>query len=190
MNKKIKNRLVTIAFFLLLGLLMFWKYFIFHLYPFPGNYMLAWYEPWKTDNMVNGIIKISHKPVVHDAFRQLYPFKVLGVENLKKFKLPLWNPYNGGGQPLFATGHMGYLNPFNIIYFIAKPEIAWSLQVIIQPLLIGLSTYYYCRRLNITKSGAILAGISFMFSGFIITRTLYNDYNFAVFWMIMSLILI
>jgi len=188
--KKVFELIAVPLFFIFITLLLFWQFFINGLAPFSGNFMLAWYEPWKTDNMVNGIIKIIHKPVVHDAFRQLYPFKVLGVENLKKFKLPLWNPYNGGGQPLFATGHMGYLNPFNFIYFITKTETAWSLQVIIQPLLIGLSVYYYCRRLNIAKSGAIFAGISFMFSGFIITRTLYNDYNFAVFWMIMSLILI
>lgn len=188
--KKIFKHLTAPLFFALLTIVLFWQFFIKGLAPFPGNFMLAWYEPWKTDNMANGIITIAHKPVVHDAFRQLYPFKVLGMENIRQFKLPLWNPYNGSGQPLFATGHMGYLNPFNLVYLITKPDIAWSLQVIIQPLLIGLSVYYFCRILKLTKPGSFLAGVSFMFSGFTITRSIYNDYNFAIFGMILSLIVI
>lgn len=188
--KKIFKHLAASFFFVLLTVVLFWQFFIKGLAPFPGNFMLAWYEPWKTDNMQNGTITIAHKPVVHDAFRQLYPFKVLGMENIAQFKLPLWNPYNGSGQPLFATGHMGYLNPLNLLYFITNPEIAWSLQVIIQPFLIGTSVFYFCRTLKLTKLGSILAGVSFMFSGFIITRTLYNDYNFAIFGMILSIIVI
>lgn len=184
------SNLLIPLFFALVTLLLFWQFFIKGLAPFPGNFMLAWYEPWKSDNVINEVITIPHKPVVHDAFRQLYPFKVLGMEAFKDFKLPLWNPYNGGGQPLFATGHMGYLNPFNFIYFIIKPELAWSIQVIIQPFLIGLSLYYYCRTLKLSKEGSLLAGASFMFSGFIITRTLYNDYNFAILGMILSLTVI
>ena len=71
--------------------------------PYPGNFMLAWYEPWKSDNMKNGVITIQHKPVAHDVFRQLYPIRKLAFENLNRLKVPLWDPYNGSGQPIFAT---------------------------------------------------------------------------------------
>ena len=92
--KSVIEKILIPLFFIILTIILFWQFFIKGLTPFPGNYMLAWYEPWKTDNMANGIITIAHKPVVHDAFRQLYPFKVLGVENLQKFKLQPLNPYN------------------------------------------------------------------------------------------------
>ncbi len=188
--KRVFGRIAVPLFFIFLTLILFWQFFIKGAAPFPGNYMLAWYEPWKSDNLLNGRIIIPHKPVAHDVFRQLYPFKLLGMEDIKSLKLPLWNPYNGDGMPLFATMHMGYLNPLNLIFFILSPTLAWSLQVIIQPLLIGLATYYYCRSLKLSKLGSLFAGVSFMFSGFIITRSIYNDYNFAIIWMILTLVII
>lgn len=188
--RKIYSRLSVPLFFIFLTLLLFWQFFIKGAAPFPGSYMLAHFEPWKSDNLSNGRITIPHKPVAHDVFRQLYPFKLLGMEEIKNFKLPLWNPYNGAGQPLFATMHMGYLNPFNLIFFLLSPQYSWSIQVIIQPLLIGFTLYSYCRTLKISNFGSILSGISFMLSGFIITRSIYDDYNFAIIWMILALIII
>lgn len=187
---KIFIKFLPVIFFLIVTIVLFWQFFFKGLHPYPGNFMLAWYEPWKTDNMTNGKITIPHKPVAHDTFRQLYPFKALGVEDIKRLKLPLWNPYNGAGQPLFATMHMGFLNPFNLINFFFSTSISWSLGVIIQPFIVGVAVYYFCRSLKISNLGSQIAGVSFMFSGFIITRTIYNDYNYAIFWTILGLMVI
>ena len=73
----------------------------------PGSFMVSQYEPWKSEMGHGGAPTIVHKPLADDVFRQLYPMKKLAADALSKFQLPLWNPYNGAGQPLLATMHPG-----------------------------------------------------------------------------------
>lgn len=84
--------------------------------PFPGNFLVSWYEPWKTLNTVNGVPAIAHKPVVDDAFRHLYPLRVIAATIMRHGQLPLWNPYNASGTPLLAIMHPGYLTPFGSFF--------------------------------------------------------------------------
>src|SRR3989344_3144313 len=82
---------------------LFWQFFIKGLHPYPGNYMLAWYSPWKYNFSVDSVITIPHKAVADDIFRQLLPFRLLAYDMQKNIQWPLWNPYNGAGMPLFAV---------------------------------------------------------------------------------------
>ncbi len=173
-----------------ISLLIFWKFFINGLLPFPGDYLLAWYEPWKSQFMSNGTITIAHKPIASDIFRQLYPFKALGMKIIKNFQLPLWNPYNGAGMPLLATMHVGFLNPFNFLFFLFPNYFAWSLQVILQPLLIAIATYVYARKIRLSIAASIFSACSFLFSGFVIIRSIFTDYDFAIFTLPLMLYLV
>lgn len=180
MKNQIRTKLFTVFLIGFVSILIFWKFFIQNLYPFPGNFLLAWYEPWKSDYSVNGFITLGHKPVASDIFRQLYPFKVLAMDMIKRFEWPLWNPYNGAGMPLMATMHIGFLNPFNILFVFLSPELSWSIQVILQPLLIALTTYLYVRKLGRSIQASLFSTFSFLFCGFVIVRSIFNDYDFAL----------
>ena len=185
-----KEYKITAILFTVITLILFWQFFFKGLHPYPGSFLLAWFEPWKSENIINDTILIAHKPVADDVFRQLYPFKTLAADMLKNLELPLWNPYNGSGMPLFAAMHVGFLNPLNFIFFILPPALSWSILVIIQPFLVGFLLYLYCRTIGVSKLGSALSGVSFMFSGFVITRSIYNDYNFAVIGTILVLIIL
>ena len=180
MAKQNKKNLLAIFFLLIVSISIFWKFFLYGLYPFPGDFLLAWFEPWKTDFFNNGAITIAHKPIGDDVFRQIFPFKVLANEIFGQLNFPLWNPYNGSGMPLYATMHVGFLNPFNIFFFIFSHGIAWTLYIIVQVLLIALFTYLYLRKIGITLLGSIFSTLCFVFSGFVITRTIYGDYDYAL----------
>lgn len=169
--------IVIIIFFVLL---IFWQFFLKGLLPFPGDFMLAWFEPWKTDNFKNGVITISHKPIGDDIFRQIYPFKILGMELIKKLQLPLWNPYNGAGMPLLATMHTGLLNPFNFFFLILPNYLAWVFFLLAQPIFIGIFIYLYCQKIKLSKISSLFASLAFIFSGFIIIRIIYGDYDYAI----------
>jgi hypothetical protein len=169
--------LITIV---LITVLIFWQFFVKGLLPFPGDFMLAWFEPWKSSYSENGVITLQHKPIADDIFRQLFPFKSLAMHMVKNGELPLWNPYNGSGQPLLATMHVGLLNPFNILFFLTDDKTAWSLQVILSVLGIGLSMYIFARKIGCKQAGSLFTAITYMFSGFVIVRSIYNDYNYAV----------
>ena len=180
-EKKLMRKPLIVAFILfgVLTVLMFWKFFFFGLIPFPGEYLRAWYEPWKTDTF-RGVIGIAHKPVADDVFRHLYPLRVLAVDMLKKFQLPLWNPYNGAGTPLLAIMHPGYLNPFGAVFFFFPPELAWSVFVALQPLFLGFCTYLYCRKVKLRHEAALFTGAVLIFSGFVIARLLYGEFIYLL----------
>jgi len=173
-NIKKEYRIAAILFIVIASIL-FWQFFLKGLYPFPGNYMLAWYEPWKTDNTKGQTITLAHKPVADDTFRYLYPFKKLGTDMLKKRIIPLWNPYNGAGMPLLATYQWAPFNPFNILFLFLESRLAWSFYIVIQAYLLSFFTYIYCRKIHISISGSIFSAIIFLFSGFVIARLVFGN---------------
>jgi len=177
----IKNRknLLVFLVFLIPSLILFWQFFLQGLYPFPGNYMLAWYEPWKTDNFINGMLSIAHKPVADDVFRQIIPFRTLGIDMLKHLQPPLWNPYGGSGMPLLATNNTGILDPFNLLFLFLPPLTAWSFYISIQPIFISVFTYLFARKLNLGKAASIAVAFIFALSGSVATRYVYGIYGIS-----------
>lgn len=181
MQKKNNHKEYFIAISLLVVLtgIIFYQFFFKGLYPFPGNYLIAWFEPWKTDHFINNVISIPHKAIAEDVFRQTYPFRTLAIDIVKNLQLPLWNPYNGAGMPLLATMNIGFLDPFNIIFFFIPYYLAWSIYIVLQPLLIGISTYIFCRKISLGNKSSVFSAISFMLSGVVITRLIYGMFGLA-----------
>ncbi len=172
----IKNHIPVSFFFAsVITFLIFWQFFLKGLYPFPGNYLLAWYQPWKTDYTVGETIKIPHKPVADDTFRYLYPLKVLSMESFRKLELPLWNPYNGSGMPLFATIQSGFLNPLNILFLFLENRLAWTLYIILQALLLSFFTYLYCKKIKLSIAASLFTSTIFLLSGFVISRLIFGN---------------
>ena len=175
MQKTYKDYFIAALVFLGIIFIIFYLFFLKGLYPFPGNYMLAWYQPWKTDHSKGQTITIQHKPIADDTFRYLYPFKKLGIDIAKKGKLPLWNPYNGAGMPLLATYQWAFFNPFNILFFALQTETAWTFYIIAQVFLLYFFMYLYCRKLRMSQKGAIFATSIFTFSGFVTVRLIFGN---------------
>lgn len=179
MDQKVK-KILPVLIIILSSLGLFWQFFIHGFYPFPGNYLLAWHEPWKSNYFSHGTISIPHKPVLDDVFRIDLPFKLLARDLLLSREWPLWNPYNGGGMPLLATIHVGFFNPFNIFFLFLNTQLAWLFYIALQPLLISLWTYLYTKRLGLSSPAALLSSFSFLFSGFVVTRIFYGEFVYIL----------
>ena len=50
-----------------------------------------------------------------DTHRFFAPLRPLVVEALRAGRLPLWNPYEGAGKPLFAEGVHSVLHPVSLL---------------------------------------------------------------------------
>ena len=50
-------------------------------------------------SVVAGVRTLAHR----DTFRLYAPVRTLVVDALRRGRLPLWNPYEGAGKPLFAV---------------------------------------------------------------------------------------
>lgn len=175
-----KNILLALLFFTSISVLIFWKFYFKGDIPFPGNFLIAWFEPWRSEHFSNGTILIANKPVAEDVIRQLIPFKSLAVDMVKNFTAPLWNPYNGAGMPLLATINIGFLNPFNILFLILPFYFAWGLHIAIQPIVIGISTFLYSKKIKLSNLASIFTSTALVFSGFVATRLIFEVYGLAI----------
>lgn len=184
-----KEFIAASLFGLLLTFLIFWQVFLKGMIPFPGDFLLAWYEPWKS-NFSKQTITIPHKPIADDVFRQLYPYKILEAKIFRKLELPLWNPYNGAGMPFMATMHMGFLNPANVFFLLLPGPSAWSIYIIMQAFLLSLFTYLFCRSIGISKKGSLLSMVTFSLSGVVVSRYVFGEYVYCIVYLPLLLYLV
>lgn len=155
--------------------------FIFKgLLPIPSDILVGAYFPWldyKWDYPTGVAIK---NPQPSDIISILYPWRILGIEIIKSGELPLWESTSLLGMPLLANFQAAILTPINILYFIFTPYLAWSIQIMLQPALIMLTTYLFLKNLKLTWAASLLGSLSFAFSGFSIVWMEYNTIGFTL----------
>lgn len=171
-------------------LFVFWQFFLKGLDLFPGSYLLAWFEPYKTENFSGNFISLAHKAIAEDTFKSIYPFKILALDMFRNFQIPLWDPYNGSGMPLLAAINPGFLDPFNILYFIFPNYTAWTLIIILETVLIGVFTYLYAKSIKFGNKESILTSVVFALSGAVVTRIVYSEFALGMAILPLSLYLL
>lgn len=176
-----KKNLLILLFFLGITGIFFYKTFLFGKIPFPGDLLLAEYNPWKSysfEGYVPG--SIPNKAQYFDTIRQIYPWKTFAIETLKHGNFPLWNPYNFAGTPLFANSQSAVLYPLNIFYFLLPQVSVWALQVALQPLLALVFTFIYARVIGLSKKGAVFSSVAYSFSLFMSVFLEYNTVGHVI----------
>lgn len=188
---KTKEWVVLMIILGALTLLFFHKTFRFGFVPFPGDTLVSDFQPWRSTSYLGyGAGGVPNKAQYPDTIRQIYPWKTLVVDSLKQGKLPLWNPYNFSGSPLLANFQNAALYPLGIIYLLLPQIDAWTILVLLQPLLATLFTYVYSRKIGMGSLGSWLAALSFGFSGFIAVWLQYNTIGHVILWLPLMLLAI
>ena len=102
---------------LLLGLIVvvFFAKTIFQgILPIPADTIVGLYHPFRdavAQEYPNGIPYKNF--LITDPVRQQYPWRELAVSIMKQGELPLWNPYQMSGTPLFGNLQSAALYPLN-----------------------------------------------------------------------------
>lgn len=159
-------------------------YFIKHRVPFPSTYLVNFFSPWSAYPGSGIPVKNNAMP---DVISQIYPWKTLTVSIFKNLQMPLWNPYGFSGTPLLANYQSAVLSPFNLLFFILPFVDAWSLLILLQPLLAGIFMYMLLRAFKIGKLASVLGSLSFMFCGFITTWMAYGTLAYAILYLPLAL---
>lgn len=97
------------------------------------------------------------------------PPRFFWVESIKQGHFPLWNPYQFSGHPFFANPQHGVFYPIHILFFILPFDIAFNSIIVLHFFLGGLFTYLFLRDLKAKSSGALLSGLTFMLSGYLLS---------------------
>lgn len=175
-------KIKLLRFWPVLSILSVWfifasPYFIKGLVPYPAKYQVTFFHPWSAYEQWWGPVKNNAMP---DVITQIYPWKHFTIEWLKKGQIPFWNPYSFSGNPHVGNFQSAVFSPFNLLYFVLPFIDAWSVLVLVQPLLAGLFTYLLLREFKISKAGALISSITFMFSGFNVVWMAYGTLTMAI----------
>jgi hypothetical protein len=152
-------------------------YFFQQKVPYPAAHQVNAFSPWSRYSTYASPVKNNAMP---DVIDQIYPWKYFSIEQLKKGSIPFWNPYSFSGTPHMANYQTAIFSPFTLLYFILPFIDAWSVVVLLQPLLAGVFTYLYVRKRNVSRQGSLVAGIAFMFSGFMVVWMAYGTLGMAI----------
>lgn len=160
---------------LLVTVIFFYPYFFKNLVPMPADLIVGAYYPWLDYKWIgyNAGVPVKN-PLLSDVPSVIYPQRLLAVEQIKQGILPLWNPLMFSGYPLMATFQSAIFYPLNILYFIMPFIDAWSIQVILQPILASFFTYLFLRNLKLSKLACLLGGFAYAFGGFSLYWMEYN----------------
>lgn len=180
-----------ILIFLVLGFIFtvfFHKVIINGYIPFPGDLLINNYSPWKFDSYLGynpGSYPTKFQYI--DVVRQIYPWKVYVIEQLKNWQIPLWNPYNFSGMPLMANMQSQVFSPFNVLYFVLPFISGWTIGLMSQIILAFIFTYYYVRKIGIGKQGALLSSIAYSCSLYMSVFFEYEVFGQTILWLPLAL---
>lgn len=174
--------------FLALFFFIFYKVFLFGLFPFPGDLLVSWFFPYKDGGWFGYSPWITHKEfIAADVVRQLFPWRELAIDILKSGQIPLWNPYAFSGTPLLANIQTAIFYPINVLFFFFDAKIAWVIYILFQPLLAFIFMYLFLRSLSLSKYASLFSAVSFGFIGYITAWLEWGVVGHSAVWLPLAL---
>lgn len=150
----------------------------------PADTIVGLYHPYRDFYAKDYPRGIPFKnSLITDPVRQQYPWKTISIELIKKFQLPLWNPYSFAGYPLLANFQTGSFYFLNLLFIILPFKTAWNIYIGSQILLAMIFMYVYLRNLRISVLGSIMGGISFCLSGFFVAWLEWGNVLHTALWL-------
>lgn len=110
-----------------------------------------------------------HVPVAPgDGWLQNFPVRALIGAELRAGRLPAWNPYIFGGFPLAGDVQAAAFYPLTWLFAVLPPAAAFNLGLALSLILGFTFTAALARSLGLPAGAALLAGIVFAFSGYLV----------------------
>ncbi len=134
--------------------------------------------PWLSLAILAGVLGLLYAPLLVGEkvlfwglpSLQFFPWREFTVTELQAGRVPFWNPYSGGGAPLFANYQTALLYPPNWLYVLLSPAYAMSVVAVLHVLWAGLGMWVFGRRLGMSVLGQGVSTLSFALAGYHIAR--------------------
>ena len=114
------------------------------------------------------ILASGHTLVWRDTAKLFEPVRFLVVEALGEFHLPLWNPHEALGIPLFAQMMHGVLHPISVTGAFLFPQAGMDVFILIYIVLAALGNAMLARILGGSFGAAAIAGFGYGLSGYVL----------------------
>ncbi len=105
-----------------------------------------------------------------DGVLQFWPWRDIVFDAWRQGQMPLVNPYQLAGQPLAANSQSGAFYPLHILFAFVPGSVPFKMLLlgVIHAFLAGLGVFVWLRRLRVSETGAVVAGVGFAMSQFMI----------------------
>ncbi len=121
-----------------------------------GLTVLFWAPLWQGGGLIGG-----------DLYPYFFPQKTAYAEQIAKGESHLWNPLVGFGYPQLAESQTGvYYPPNPLLYRFLSVNTAYNVNQIIHYVLAFVFTWLLMRRLDLSRTGAVLGAIVFVYGWF------------------------
>jgi hypothetical protein len=179
MGKTTTSKKTVIKYWPIIAIIGLWlifsvPYFFKGLVPFPSKYLVTFFPPWSATYGMP--VKNNAMP---DLITQIYPWKTLTVNEWKNGEIPLWNPYSFSGTVHAGNYQTAVFSPINIFYLFLNFLDAWSIIILLQPLLAGIFCYIFLRSIDRSKAASLIGSVGWMFCGFLTTWMGYGTLGYA-----------
>ncbi len=163
-------------------------FFFKNLLPIPADITPGMYYPWFDDKYPEYPNNIPVKnPLPSDIVSLTYPLRQLSINLLKQGQWPLWNSYILSGTPLLANFQSAALYPLNLIYwFTHNFNLAWSWQIILQPILSIIFCFWWLRS-YFGKMASVYSALIWGLGSFYSIWGQYNTVIHALLWLPLGL---
>jgi hypothetical protein len=103
--------------------------------------------------------------LLSDPAVEMQPWILFARQEFERGKLPLWNPYNAGGQPLLANYQSGILSVFNTPFYFAPFKLALVVSAMAKLAALLCFTYLFLREIELDRGPALIGALGFAFCG-------------------------
>lgn len=168
-NREFKKNTFVFLTFVFLTLFIFRPIFN-GLVPFSANLLVSTYNPWAKEKFFGWEAGIPNKPVGNDDLKIFYPQRNFTLTMLSLGEIPLWNPYSFSGVYHIGLSETAVFYPIFLLLSFLPQITAWTVFVVIQPVIIFAGMYLYLRLIIKDWKSAFFGAVVFAFSGIAVTR--------------------
>lgn len=113
-----------------------------------------------------------------------YPGHIFFAEEWLAGRIPLWDPYRNAGVPMLAEPQIGVLYPLRFLFLSPlPPPLEYSLFTLLHFSLAALFTFILARSLWLSRTAAVLAGLSFGLGGVLMAQVPNLNIMTGVVWL-------
>ncbi len=183
-----RQDLLIVLLFAVLALLFLWPVTVGGKTMLPADSAFQW-QPWRSYAAQVGV-DVPHNDLLNDLYLENFVWKRFIVDSLRQGQIPLWNPYILTGVPFLAAGQHSAMYPFSALFYVLPIHAAYGWFTALHLFLAALNTYILARTLRVGRIGAVVAGATFAFGGFMAVRTVFPMIVAAAVWLPLILALI
>ena len=103
--------------------------------------------------------------VLGDVVTEMEPWLRFNREELHRGRLPLINPYNGGGVPHLANAQSAVLSPFSLPHYFLSPKLALLLAALLKLVVAGGFMLLFLCALGLSGPAALVGAVGYAFCG-------------------------